>query len=138
MALDVRLAKLPEDEDALVELQEAAFPYHGGVAAFKTLIREQDLYTFVLTEDGRIVGSMAVRVGSTLYYLGVMTHPDYRRQGYARRMIENVMHWWEPARPIVLRVDVDNEPARKLYASLGFKVIGEQNDGELVMGLPGN
>jgi diamine N-acetyltransferase len=38
--------------------------------------------------------------------------------------------------PIALSVDVDNERARALYATMGFAETGDEIDGELVMVLP--
>lgn len=138
MPLEVRLAELPRDEAALVELQRVAFPYHGGLSAFKQLLREDDLRMFVLTADGRVVASMAVRDGDLLYYTGIMTHPDYRRQGLAKRMMQDVMTRWHAGRSILLSVEPDNEPAMNLYRSLGFQFTGERDglDGrDLVMRL---
>ena len=137
MTLHVRLAELPRDEDGLVALQDVAFRYWGGVAAFKRLIRERDLSTFVLDDGRRLIAAMSVREGDPLCYMGIMTHPDYRRHGYARFMIREVMRRRHAGRPIELYVASDNDAARRLYLSLGFELVGEEHEGDLAMRHPG-
>lgn len=75
------------------------------------------------SEDGEIVAS--VNIGYSVYYWEVAmvaTHPDYRRRGLARQLVTAaVTHAKElGAQLCVLEVLEENEPAYKLYRSLGF------------------
>ena len=74
-------------------------------------------------EDGEIVAS--VNIGYSLYYWEVAmvaTHPDYRRRGLARQLVTTAINHAKElgAQLCVLEVLEENEPAYKLYRSLGF------------------
>lgn len=65
---------------------------------------------------------------------GVYVAPDYRKAGVARALIEALVH---EARAVSLRilqlsVTMGNEPARRLYAGLGFETYGIEYQGLLV------
>jgi len=75
------------------------------------------------SEDGVIVAS--VNIGYSLSHWEVAmvaTHPDYRRRGLARKLVTAaIKHAKElGAKLCVLEVLFENEPAYKLYRSLGF------------------
>lgn len=81
---------------------------------------------FVCEEQGRIVALVNVlRAGlnKTRWEIGnVATHPDYRRQGLARQLVKKAIEYAREhgAEICILDVRDDNEPAYKLYESLGF------------------
>lgn len=58
--------------------------------------------------------------------LGVL--PDCRRQGVGRALLEAILEAPEPSRvaSIVLEVAEQNEPARALYATMGFAQVGRR------------
>lgn len=81
-----------------------------------------DGYVFE-NEDGEIVAS--VNIGYSLFYWEVAmvaTHPDYRRRGLARQLVNAAIDHAKRfgAKLCVLEVLDINEPAYKLYRSLGF------------------
>jgi ribosomal protein S18 acetylase RimI-like enzyme len=57
-----------------------------------------------------------------IYAFGVV--PDYRRRGYGRQMLEEVIRIVraESRKPLMLDVDVDNAAAIALYTSCGFQI----------------
>ncbi|MGY5864993.1 MAG: GNAT family N-acetyltransferase [Candidatus Thorarchaeota archaeon] len=74
-------------------------------------------------EKGEVIAS--VNIGYSLYYWEVAmvaTHPDYRRQGLARQLVSTAIDHAKEfgAQLCVLEVLDVNEPAYKLYRSLGF------------------
>jgi GNAT superfamily N-acetyltransferase len=74
-------------------------------------------------EGGEIVAS--VNIGYSIYYWEVAmvaTHPDYRRRGLARQLVTTAINHAKElgAQLCVLEVLEENEPAYKLYRSLGF------------------
>ncbi len=83
---------------------------------------------FVWDEDGRVVGNLSlipfsVRRRRCFLIANVAVHPDYRRRGIARALTSVAQ---DQARRrgssgTWLHVREDNEPALKLYLSLGFK-----------------
>lgn len=79
----------------------------------------------VWEDEGRIVGSVVVQrtgTGVDRWYIGaVAVHPDYRRQGIARLLLQAIEHARRHgARVCTLDVRVDNAPAYGLYRSVGF------------------
>ncbi|MCC8070960.1 MAG: GNAT family N-acetyltransferase [Bacteroidales bacterium] len=60
--------------------------------------------------------------------------PEYRGQGIARRLIEATRgRAAESGKPLGLLVDKDNDRARHLYESCGFKMVGERPFGITLM-----
>jgi len=81
---------------------------------------------FVCEEQGRIIALVNVsRAGlnKKRWEVGnVATHPDYRGQGLARQLVKRAIEHARKygAEICVLDVREDNQPAYKLYKSLGF------------------
>ena len=85
---------------------------------------------FVWQQDGRIVGNVSLLMsGMNGRYLiaNVAVHPDYRRQGIARRLmeitLEHVRH--QHGNVVLLQVKEANDGAKRLYRELGFAEIGD-------------
>ncbi len=81
---------------------------------------------YVWEDQGQIVGSVMIQPQGLerrkWYISAVATHPDYRRQGIARRLMEATIERirQQGGELALLSVRADNEPAYKLYLSLGF------------------
>ncbi len=80
----------------------------------------------VWIEDGKIAGAVLYqrRGSSDNWLIGtVATHPDYRRRGIARKLVEASMEdiKSKQAQSVVLDVIDANLPAYQLYTSLGFE-----------------
>ncbi|MBN2472304.1 MAG: GNAT family N-acetyltransferase [Anaerolineae bacterium] len=85
---------------------------------------------FVWEDGGRIVGNVTLfpapfpaELGRVFVVANVAVHPDYRRRGLARHLMESSM---EAIRrgggtAAILQVDGGNEPARQLYLRLGYR-----------------
>ena len=87
---------------------------------------------FVWEEEGRIVGNLSLRRAAPLrsrgYLIGnVVVHPDYRRRGIARALMEAALEQvrQQHGRWVGLEVRADNEAALRLYRSLGFREVGK-------------
>ncbi len=82
---------------------------------------------FVWEENGRIVGNVTISRLSADNWLisNVAVHPDYRRRGVARRLMEAALDWIRDrdARWVLLQVRHDNVAAKTLYLDLGFVVV---------------
>jgi ribosomal protein S18 acetylase RimI-like enzyme len=84
---------------------------------------------FVWRAEGKVVGNaslMSVDRKARRYVIAnVAVHPELRRKGIARSLVEACLeHCRENhARELMLQVERDNHAAQVLYASLGFKVI---------------
>lgn len=101
-------------------------------------LRGRDVYA-VMVSGGRFVAYGLLRgwdEGYAVPSLGIAVREGEQRRGYGRRMMDwlaaEARH--RGAKRIRLRVDAENQPARRLYESLGYGYAGEER-GELVMTL---
>ena len=89
---------------------------------------ENDLSFWLVAMDGEkvagYVGSQSV-LGET-DMMNIAVHPDYRRQGIARQLIEALICALKErgSRSLMLEVRASNEPAKALYGEMGFRQIG--------------
>ena len=69
------------------------------------------------------VGSQTV-LGET-DMMNIAVHPDYRNQGVAKNLIQTLMDTLsgQGSHSLMLEVRQSNEPAKNLYASLGFETV---------------
>jgi len=83
-----------------------------------------DMCLAALSVDGEVVslGRSVVRNG-LMGIFQIATAPSARRQGYAHRIVQSLLHWGrqQGAMRAYLQVVADNIGARSLYRSMGFK-----------------
>lgn len=83
-----------------------------------------DLFSgYVWVEEGRAVGNVTLSRSRGGYLVSnLAVHPDYRRRGIARRLMEAVIERAEKKRApwVALEVRRDNRAAKGLYEKLGF------------------
>jgi len=82
----------------------------------------------VAVEDGRVLGFVVVReiTPGESEILNVAIHPEWRRRGIARGLVEEALagspgEWF-------LEVRESNAAARKLYQTLGFRAVGRRDN----------
>jgi ribosomal protein S18 acetylase RimI-like enzyme len=85
---------------------------------------------YVWEEDGRIVGNVTLlktTINGRFLIVNVAVHPDYRRRGIARNLMNNVSNHVRQhgGRQILLQVDHDNTSAIDLYLSLHYRTLGD-------------
>ena len=125
------------------EQDDPSFPHwkkgiHPSDEMIQTSIDKEELYVLadrneiaacVVVNDEKVAGysdapwQIDSDEVSVLHVLAV--HPDYRGEGLARRLVENVMELERKAGIRALRLDVieNNVTAEKLYQKLGFQYI---------------
>lgn len=83
---------------------------------------------WVLATRDRIVAHGVLSVGMAAHVLTICVHPDFRRQGYGRRMLKHLLDkgYRKDARVCFLEVRPSNIEARQLYMSMGFVQVGER------------
>lgn len=77
--------------------------------------------------DGRIAGVASIYPwdDSRLADVGVLTLPEFRRRGHARRVVRSICrHAFQSGDVPQYRCDSDNRPSRTLAASAGFELFG--------------
>jgi ribosomal-protein-alanine N-acetyltransferase len=63
--------------------------------------------------------------------LGYVIEPEHRRKGYAKESAVAMMAWASQefgVRDFILSISVQNHPSLRMAESMGFAVIGEQDD----------
>ncbi len=113
------------DVEHLRERVEQFFGFAGKLFLFLLQIfGKEPLRFFVAEANGSVVGTtMVSRQGKVGYISTVMVHPDYRRRGIAKRLLEKAINHIRKGgmERAVLHVDSVNETAKNLYVKLGFK-----------------
>jgi len=107
-----------EDLPAVVEIESLSFPVPKDISIFKN---DQNKY-WVAKEEGRVVGYIGVeKVAGESHIINTAVHPNHRRTGVARRMIEEIL---DDKDVFFLEVRPSNMPAQKLYRKYGFEKVG--------------
>jgi len=119
---------VPQDKSAL-QAYAAAYLAERGTGSLNDPWDDwiQQRRIAVLEHDGQIVA--IVRRGETVHYailVAPFTFPQFRRQGFARRLIAWFTQELLQEFPgVKLWVDQDNTAAISLYSSLNFQLIGD-------------
>jgi ribosomal protein S18 acetylase RimI-like enzyme len=107
-----------EDQDERQELEDEVYRKNLPASSNKALIMD-------FTTGLRDVRNGIVRGEKHFLLDNLATHPDYRGQGLARRLIERVLLRADAEKmPVYLETASDN-PASKLYRQLGFEEQGQ-------------
>ena len=115
----------PEHPDGVKALLDICFGESAwSMDALRSQLEKADSRCTVALIDDRIVGFLAFeQVMDEGSIVEIAVHPDHRRQGIAREMIESALSN-NSLKEIFLEVRESNTPAIALYESLGFEKIG--------------
>jgi ribosomal-protein-alanine N-acetyltransferase len=119
-----------EDLDEVVAIERASFsmPWSRGAFLYE-LQQNRVARCLVMRDDGRVVGYLCLwEIGDELHITNVAVHPDCRRRGIGRSLLNGVL---DDARArklklVVLEVRPSNHEARTLYESFGFREVGRR------------
>jgi GNAT superfamily N-acetyltransferase len=109
------------DLPALLLLSSAA-GWNQTADDWRRVIALQPDLAFGIERDGRVVASTtAVCYGRELAWIGmVLTHPEYRRQGLARVLMERTLAELDERTVTCVKLDA-TDAGRPLYTQLGFE-----------------
>lgn len=116
----IRLLR-PEDIPQAMRLKEAA-GWNQTEEDWLNLIELEPEGCFALETDGRLVSTTTVtRYGQDLAWIGmVLTDPEYRGRGFARRLMEHALAWLREKQVRWIKLDA-TDMGRPLYQRLGFE-----------------
>jgi len=124
---------LPEDASRMVEVMERAFEPTFGEAwnaaqLVSALSQPESFGELAIAKSSAVAFTLARLISTEAELLLVAVSPEYRRQGVARRLLENVASAarTQGGRAIFLEVRAGNEPAVQLYKSAGFNEVGRR------------
>ncbi len=80
-------------------------------------------YASLRIDNSLVAIGLGILEDSHLGIYGMATHPSYRRQGIARRVLNGLLRWASScgATSAYLHVEEGNTPAVRLYETFGFK-----------------
>ena len=117
--------------DGVAELEKMCFSQPWSRSSLELLTKEGIGVGMVCSKDGKVCayGGMIVAVDEG-QITKIATHPDYRRQGYGRAVVEALVKHakMNGLDSISLEVRESNKAAIELYTKLGFKVEGKRKD----------
>jgi ribosomal-protein-alanine N-acetyltransferase len=112
----------------VIERGSFSMPWSRGAFLYE-IEQNQVARCWVGREDGRIVGYICLwEVADELHVTNVAVHPDLRRRGIARALLESVFARARAGgiRMVMLEVRPSNAEALALYESFGFRVVGRR------------
>ena len=119
------------DLEAVAGLEELCFSIPWSRSGIEEAF-SNELYRFVAVEEkGSVVGYANFRmVADEGEIERVAVHPDFRRRGYGRKLMEAMVDYSRKkgVRDMTLDVRVNNEKAINLYESCGFSEEGRRKD----------
>ena len=111
----------------IMAIERIAYSYPWSERFFRQELQVECARSLLVQLDGRIVGYILFwLLPGEIDIHNVAVHPDFRRRGLGRRLLERVV---SEARSrastrITLEVRKSNLPAQKLYESMGFAYNG--------------
>ncbi len=89
-----------------------------------------ELDTFACLSGNEILGFVTVNtdsqyLGGSLYVVNINVHPDHRREGIGRKLLETAFRAFPECHHLSLDVEKENTGAIALYTKLGFQISDE-------------
>lgn len=121
----------PEYLDSLTELEKICFSVPWSRNLFKNDISNKTAYYVLAVLNDKVIGYCGLyKVLDEADITNIAVHPEFRKQGLAERMLENIIKHCELNKisKITLEVRKSNINAIKLYEKNAFKVVGERKN----------
>ncbi len=133
------------DLEAILELEHKCFSIPWSRGMFEDELYNPNAFYMVLEVSGQICGYAGLwKILDEGHITNVAVHPDFRRSGYGRRLIDALIDYAKKCELIALTLEVrvSNIAAISLYESFGFKPQGrrkhyysDNNEDALIMWL---
>lgn len=119
-----------EDIRAVVELDQISFSLPWPERSFRFELTDNPASRcWVAEADGRVVGMLVAWLFVDEAHIAtIATHPDYRRQGIARKLLTYALQsaLREGAQSSFLEVRESNVPAQDMYRKFGYVEVGRR------------
>jgi ribosomal-protein-alanine N-acetyltransferase len=113
------------DLHSAMEIDSLCIPRPWSEGVWREELESRFSLYLVLEEGGEVFGQIGIRhVLDELHITTLAVHPEHRRRGYARTLIDAALRAFPEARRVHLEVRRSNVPARALYEALGFATTG--------------
>lgn len=119
----------PRDAPKLAELHAASFHRGWDEQEFTELLGERNTLVHRLRMGRKIIGFVASRIGADeAEILSIAVAQSYRGRGLSRDLLlTHLRHLaGRGVAKVFLEVEENNQPARRLYASTGFQIVGRR------------
>ena len=127
-ASQVRLRRLAySDLPAVISIERRSFPTPWSLAMFVLELSKPAGICLAAEDDDGLIGYLVcARYEDVWHLMNVAIHPDRRRRGIARELIERLFDETGPESRITLEVRVSNAPAIEMYERFGFRHAGRR------------
>lgn len=113
----------PHDLPAILEIERLSFDHPWSPALFE----QSQANIWIAKEADKICGFIIFEaIADEVHIIHMAVSPEHRRKGIAKEMLKKALS--QPAQKYFLEVREENQPARKLYESFGFKVIDRRKN----------
>ncbi len=115
------------DIPSVVEIENISFTIPWSKILFFNEIYKQRSIAKVAVMDKKVIGYICANfVADEGHILNLAVHPDFKRKGIAKTLVENILEELKETdcRFLYLEVRASNNTARELYEGFGFKVVG--------------
>lgn len=124
---DIRYRPMTEaDLPRVMNIEPRAYTFHWTEGIFKDCINN-GYHMPVMEMAGQVVGYAVFSiVAAEAHLLNITIEPEYMGRGLGRMLLEHVIARCaeQDTESLFLEVRVSNEPANRLYKSMGFKSLG--------------
>jgi [ribosomal protein S18]-alanine N-acetyltransferase len=124
-----RLRRLAySDLPAVISIERRSFPTPWSLAMFVLeLSKPSGICLAAEDERGSLLGYLVcARYDDVWHLMNVAVHPEHRRRGIARELIERLLGDAGPDARFTLEVRVSNAPAIEMYERFGFRHAGRR------------
>lgn len=137
--MDVKFRKCKySDIDFILKLKELCFKWYIEIIYGWDIYvqREKTIHELdhhindmkIITLDNKDIGITTFYEENDIYVVGMIAiHPDYQNNGIATNIINNYIKTAQNEKKKIIIKTYKENPARKLYERLGFKIYNEDN-----------